>query len=279
MHGCGNDYCFVDCFNSPPPLNPEILALQISDRRRSAGGDGLVLMLAPDHPCHQGRMRMFNADGSEGTLCGNALRCMALWLHKFRSSPPLMTLEMGTSTIDAEVLSMDPGDRLAGRVRITLTPPRMLRPDRDWPSCLSKEIAIPDANIPGLLMAPQIADPGNPHLILFIRSLTNFPFESLGPLLEKHPAFPNRTNVEFTEILSPNEARVRVWERGSGETLACGSGACAVAMAGAAAGLFNPHQPVQIHMSGGPLLVRLQPSGHTYLEGPAEECCRGSVFL
>lgn len=278
MQGCGNDYVFVDCFSTPEPHNPDVLARKISDRRRSVGGDGLVLMLRPDNPIHHGRMRMFNADGSEGSLCGNALRCMALWLHKHRATPPLMTIEMGGTAINAEVLSVHSGDHLAGHIRITLAPPRLLRPESDWPTCLSQQLEITDVHIPGLLTVPQIADPGNPHLILFIRALSDIPFESLGPLLEKHPAFPDRTNVEFTEIAGPNQARVRVWERGSGETSACGSGACAVAMAGAAAGLFDPDQPIEIQMSGGPLAVRLQPRGTICLEGEAEECCRGSVL-
>lgn len=279
LHGCGNDYAFIDCINSPTPSHPQTLARQLSDRRRSVGGDGLVLMLPPGNTAHHGRMRMFNADGSEGSLCGNALRCMALWLHKNRLAPPLMTLEMGARTFDAEVLRMDPGERLSGSVRITLPPPRFLRPDQNWPACLSRDIAIPDVHVPGLLRNPQIADPGNPHLILFIQSLPEIPVESLGPVLENHPAFPDRTNVEFTEILHSNHARVRVWERGSGETLACGSGACAVAMAGAAAGLFDPAHPVDIRMPGGTLAVLLRPDGKTFLEGPAEESCRGSVFL
>jgi diaminopimelate epimerase len=279
MHGCGNDYVFVDCFSQSPPTHPQALAQRLSDRRRSAGGDGVVLMLPPEQPLHHGRMRMFNADGSEGSLCGNALRCMALWLHHSGHSPPNMRIEMGGRIIQAEVLEQDSDARLRGCVRITLTGPRVLRPECDCPASFVRWIEIPDVHVPGLLMPPLQADPGNPHLVLFVRSLAAVPVESLGPLLEHHSAFPDRTNVEFTEVLKPNLAQVRVWERGSGETQACGSGACAVAIAGAAVELFDRTQNIEIRMPGGPLSVLLQPDGPLLLTGPAEECCRGTIIL
>jgi diaminopimelate epimerase len=279
MHGCGNDYVFVDCFSQSPPAHPQALAKCLSDRRRSAGGDGLVLMLPPELPQHHARMRMFNADGSEGSLCGNALRCMALWLHHNAYCPAKMWIEMGGRSIQAEVLQQDSEVRLCGRVRIALPSPRMLRPDCDYPAALARPVEISELQVPGLLLPPLQADPGNPHLVLFVRSLAAVPVESLGLLLEHHPAFPDRTNVEFTEMLRPNLAQVRVWERGSGETQACGSGACAVAIAGVAVELFDRMQKIEIRMPGGPLSVLLPSDGSLLLEGPAEECCRGSIIL
>lgn len=279
MHGCGNDYIFIDAFSQPAPPHPETLARRLSDRHRSVGGDGLVLMLPPTlDGCHA-RMRMFNSDGSEGSLCGNALRCMALWLHHNDHAPRSMTIEMHGRSIHAEVLQLESHPRISGTVRITPPAPRALKPELPTPACFARHVELADVHVPGLLQTPLHADPGNPHLVLFVRQLSEVPLEQLGPVIEHHTAFPNRTNVEFTEIIQTNTVRVRVWERGSGETLACGSGACAVALAGAAIGLFDHSRPIHVHMTGGLLLVHLQPGGSLQLEGPAEECCQGAISL
>jgi diaminopimelate epimerase len=279
MHGCGNDYVFIDAFNQPVPPCPQELAQRLSDRHRSVGGDGLVLMLPSSEPDCHARMRMFNSDGSEGSLCGNALRCMALWLHHSQLAPGRMTLEMHGRRIHAEVLRLDSLPHISGAVRIALAPPQALSPHLPSPARFAASVELADFEIPGLLHQPLKADPGNPHLVLFIRQLSEVPVERLGPALEGHTAFPNRTNVEFAELLRGNAVRVRVWERGSGETLACGSGACAVALAGAAAGLFDPALPIHVHMTGGQLIVSLHADGSLQLEGPAEECCRGLLHL
>jgi len=279
MHGCGNDYVFIDAFSQSVPPCPEELAHRLSDRHRSVGGDGLVLMLPPSEPGCHARMRMFNSDGSEGSLCGNALRCMALWLHHSQLAPARMTIEMHGRHITAEVLRLDSQPRINGIVRIALAPPKILAPHLPSPAGFAASVELADVEIPGLLHTPLKADPGNPHLVLFIQKLSAILVECLGPALESHSAFPNRTNVEFAEPLHGNSVRVRVWERGSGETLACGSGAIAVALAGAAAGLFDPTLPVHVQMTGGPLIVSLKADGTVQLEGPAEECCRGLVQL
>lgn len=279
MHGCGNDYVFIDAFSQPAPPRPEELARRLSDRHRSVGGDGLVLMLPSSEPGCHARMRMFNSDGSEGSLCGNALRCMALWLHHSQLAPSRMTIEMHGRHIAAEVLRLDSLSHISGTIRIALAPPQVLAPNLPFPANFAASIELPDVEIPGLLHKPLKADPGNPHLVLFIRELSQIPLERLGPAIECHAAFPNRTNVEFAELLPGNSVRVRVWERGSGETQACGSGACAVALSGAAAGLFDPTLPVHVQMSGGRLIVSLNADGSVHLEGPAEECCRGLVQL
>lgn len=279
MHGCGNDYVFIDAFSQTPPPHPEPLARRLSDRHRSVGGDGLVLMLPPTKPDCHARMRMFNADGSEASLCGNALRCMALWLHHAGHAPPRLTIEMHGRSIAAEVLTCDSAPHLRGTVRISPAPPQSLNPQLPPPACFSCTVELADLHVPGLLHHPLQADPGNPHVVLFVRRLSDVPFQQLGPAIECHSTFPDRTNVEFAEPIRPNTFEVRVWERGSGETQACGSGACAVAIAAAAIGLVDPAQAVHVHMAGGPLLVRLSSDGSLQLEGPAEECCQGVISL
>ncbi|MFM7058006.1 MAG: diaminopimelate epimerase [Planctomycetota bacterium] len=279
MHGCGNDYVFIDAFTQPPPAHPDALAHRLSDRHRSVGGDGLVLMLPSTRPDCHARMRMFNADGSEGTLCGNALRCMALWLHHAGRAPRCLTIEMQDRSITAEILTTTSQSTLAGSVRITLPTPQTLAPLLPPPASFTRPTSLPDVHVPGLLYPALEADPGNPHVVFFVRHLSDVPLERLGPVIEHHPAFPNRTNVEFAEQFEPNAFRVRVWERGSAETQACGSGACAVTLAAASIPLIDPRQPVLVQMTGGPLRVHLHTDGSLQLEGPAEECCQGTVHL
>jgi diaminopimelate epimerase len=279
MHGCGNDYVFIDGLTQSPPAHPEALARRLSDRHRSVGGDGLVLMLPSTRPDCHARMRMFNADGSEGSLCGNALRCMALWLHHAGLAPACLSIEMNGRSIAAEILSSKAQSPLSGNVRITLATPQKLTPYLPPPDCFTRPAELPDVHVPGLLFPALEADPGNPHVVFFVRHLSELPFEQLGPVIERHPAFPNRTNVEFAERVQPNEFRVRVWERGSAETQACGSGACAVALAATSLQLTDPSRPVHVQMTGGLLCVRLQSDGTLQLEGLAEECCQGLIQL
>lgn len=279
MHGCGNDYVFLDCFSNPVPRDPSALAMSISDRNRGVGGDGLVLMLPSERTGAAARMRMFNSDGSEGSLCGNALRCMAMWLHQSGIAGTEFLIAMSDRLMPVWILESSIHRRTA-RVRIEIGPPVVQRPSDSGIATFVRSVHLRDIPLPELSHPPMFVSMGNPHTVLFVRSLEKLDFFTLGPAIECHPEFPNRTNVEFVEVERgesepTSRARVRVWERGSGETMACGSGACAVAVAGLANGLFPSIKPVQIKMRGGELVVTWDHLNSVFLEGPAEEAFRG----
>lgn len=279
MHGCGNDYVFLDCFSNPVPKDPSTLAVNISDRNRGVGGDGLVLMMPPECRNAAARMRMLNSDGSEGSLCGNALRCMAMWLHQSGLAGSEFRIAMSDRLMPVRILHSDGQQRVA-QVRIEVGAPVVQNPLVAGKAMFVREIELSNLLLPELSHAPVFVSMGNPHTILFVRSLDALDFFKLGPAIECHPEFPGRTNVEFVEIQNGESepsprAKVRVWERGSGETMACGSGACAVAVAGVASRLLADSVPIQIEMRGGNLVVIWDQFNSVFLEGPAEEAFRG----
>lgn len=280
MHGCGNDYVFVDAMDwstmESGTFDFAAVARQVSDRHRSIGGDGLVAMLASDSSDADARMRMFNADGSEGALCGNALRCMAMWLHQSGRCGPRCRIAMHDRIIDAEVLSSEP-DRNRANVRCVIGTPIVVAPAAPGLQQYLRHITLPDVFLQGPPLQLVAVLMGNSHAIIQVDDLKAVPFDTVGPQVERHPEFPDRTNVEFVQVTGASSAIVRVWERGSGETQACGSGACATAVMGLATGLFRANAPVQIRMTGGDLIVRLSADHVVSLEGPAEESCRGDV--
>lgn len=289
MHGCGNDYVYIDAISNPISYDLSQLAMNVSDRHRSIGGDGLVVMLPSATTAAAARMRMFNADGSEGSLCGNALRCMGLWLHQTNRAGTSFQIEMGSRLIDVTILASDT-DNGSGIVRVRIGKPVTLNPDGHSGAQYVKHIAHDDLThsaagikfikLPDLVSDVRHVSMGNPHTILFVRSLDACDVTGLGPKLECHPLFADRTNVEFTEIVGPSTLRVRVWERGSGETLACGSGACAVVVAGLQAGLVHPNHEdrgVRVQMPGGELNVIWHDDDTVSLEGPAQIAFEGHV--
>jgi diaminopimelate epimerase len=278
MHGCGNDYVFLDCYQNAVPEDLSSLSRFVSDRHRAVGSDGLVLMLPSDNPAAVARMRMFNADGSEGSLCGNALRCMAMWLHQTGRAGHSFQIAMAERLIGVQIVDSEPTLRRA-LVRIDVGRPGRLTAEPGIGGCVRRQ-SLADVQVPGLLGQPLHVSLGNPHTVFFVDSIPAIPFERLGPQIERHSAFPDRTNVEFVEISdrSASVLTVRVWERGSGETLACGSGACAVAIAAVAAGHLQSGQAVSVQMAGGLLRVLLSDDLQPRLEGPAEECCRGTIL-
>lgn len=273
MHGCGNDYVFLDCLSSPPPRNPGQLAVVLSDRRRSAGGDGLVLILPAASPSAIASMRMFNSDGSEGRLCGNALRCMAMYLFQQHNAPDTFHVEMSGQLIHCSVLESDPIAGTAG-VRLTLQTPSILTAEATGHLRYVRRIAVDQNCLPAGADGAWLVCPGNEHLVVFVTSLSTASFAELAPQLEH--IFPDRrVNVEFVEIQHAEHAVIRIWERGSGETLACGSGACAVAIAGSATGRLAGRRMVSVESPGGCLGVSLTADDLIQLEGQAAECCRG----
>ncbi|MBL8818233.1 MAG: diaminopimelate epimerase [Planctomyces sp.] len=288
MHGCGNDYVYLDGFSGSLPVDLQEFARRVSDRHTGIGSDGLVVMLPPDQKDTHARMRMFNSDGSEGSMCGNALRCMAMWLFQSGLAPRTQRISIASEVVSACVLESSSTDRSAvitidmgiPSVMKLADPARIFLQGSDAGRTRS---VLPVQQV--LVDVPLISEPlelacvsmGNPHAVVFVDSLANLPFSVLGPFLETHSLFPDRANIEFVQVISDTLAHVRVWERGSGETRACGSGACAVAAAGFKTDRFSPDQLVTVQMMGGSLLIRQTADQHLHLTGPAQESFRGTL--
>ncbi|MBN2577392.1 MAG: diaminopimelate epimerase [Pirellulales bacterium] len=274
MHGAGNDYVYVNCFAEPIPGDPAALARRISDRHCGVGGDGLIL-ICPSQ-CADARMRMFNADGSEAEMCGNGVRCVAKYVydHGLSRRTPLR-IETGRGVLTLE-LEIDAG--LVRRARVDMGEP-ILDPVR-IPTTLPGDSALPhhpvvDApvKISGKNLSVTCVSMGNPHCVAFVKEPTDYWVLHIGSKIERDPHFPNRTNAEFVQVLSPTEVRMRVWERGSGETQACGTGACAVCVAGALSG--RTQRKILAHLPGGNLELDWAEDGHVYLTGEAVEVFQG----
>ena len=247
MHGIGNDYVYVNTFDQKPPADPARLAIAISDRHFGVGSDGLILIGPSDRA--DARMRMFNADGSESEMCGNGVRCVAKYIHDHGiARKDRVTIETGRGilTLDLEV----EGGK-ARRVRVDMGAP--ILQGSDIPTRLPGD---PPVNVPleveGQRLAVTAVSMGNPHAVVYVdRCRAVSRSRRSGRVLEHHPAFPRRVNAHFVKVLGPGEVRMRTWERGSGITLACGTGACAVCVAGVLTG--RTEAKLLAHLPGGDL--------------------------
>jgi diaminopimelate epimerase len=268
MHGIGNDYIYVDCFRNPIPHDPAGLSRRISDRHCGVGADGLILICPSDKA--DARMRMFNADGSESEMCGNGIRCVAKYVYDHGLiRKPTITVETGRGvlTLDLEVASgsvhhvkVDMGEPILEASRIPTTLPG--NPPTNVP-------------LPGHNLVVTCISMGNPHCVTFVEEITDALVLGIGPKVEVDAAFPRRTNVEFVRVNRPDDITMRVWERGSGETMACGTGACAVAVAAALTG--RTQRRIVAHLRGGDLHLHWSESdNHVYMTGPATEVFNGT---
>jgi diaminopimelate epimerase len=269
MQGAGNDYIYIDCFRQPMPPDPAGLSRDISDRHFGVGSDGLILICPSEKA--DARMRMFNSDGSEAEMCGNGIRCVAKFLYDHGLvSKPALTVETGRGVLTLELeiengsvgqVRVDMGEPILEAARIPTTLPG--NPPLDVP------LTIGDQTLKVTCLSM-----GNPHCVTFVDAASDAMVQAIGPNIEHHRAFPSRTNVEFVSMSGPEEVTVRVWERGSGETLACGTGACAVAVAGVLTG--RTQRRITAHLRGGDLgLFWSDTDNHVYLTGPAVEVFRG----
>ncbi len=272
MHGLGNDYVYVNGFREKVE-DPETLARFVSDRHFGIGSDGLVLIL-PSDTCDF-RMRMFNNDGSEAEMCGNASRCVAKYVYdNGLTVKDEITLE---TLAGVKILKMEILEGKVRRVTVNMGAP-ILEPeeipvDMEGASVISREIQVAGEAIPVTCVSM-----GNPHAIVFVEDAAHYPVEVKGPLLENHPLFPRRINAEFAEILSRDRIRMRVWERGSGETLACGTGACATLVAAALNGLTE--RQATLELLGGELEIRWSPEdNNVYMTGLATTVFNGEIDL
>jgi diaminopimelate epimerase len=269
MQGCGNDYIYIDCFRQPMPHDPAGLSRAISDRHFGVGGDGLILICPSDKA--DARMRMFNADGSESEMCGNGVRCVAKYLYDHghvRKSPLTVETGRGLLTLELEV-----SGGAVRQVRVDMGEP-ILQADR-IPTLLSGDPPLEVAlEIAGQTLRVTCVSMGNPHCVTFVDALTDAQVLGLGPQVERHSAFPRRVNAEFVRVNRPDDVTLRVWERGSGETLACGTGACAVAVAGHLTG--RTQRRITAHLPGGDLqLYWSETDNRVYMTGPAVEVFSG----
>jgi diaminopimelate epimerase len=269
MHGIGNDYVFVSTFEQEPPRDPRALAIAVSDRHFGVGGDGLILIMPSDRA--DARMRMFNADGSEGEMCGNGVRCVAKYLFdRGIAAKKQLKIETGRGVLTLD-LEID-----AGRVR-------RVRVDMGAPILQAALIPTlfegnPPVNVPieagDSELSVTAVSMGNPHLVAYVSEVDSVPLETVGPLLEHHQAFPRRVNVHIVEIKSPSEVKMRTWERGSGITLACGTGACAVCVAGVLTGRTG--RTLLAHLPGGDLELNWpDENASVFMTGPATEVFSG----
>jgi diaminopimelate epimerase len=269
MHGLGNDYVYVSTFDQPAPADPAALAVAVSDRHFGIGSDGLILIMPSERA--DARMRMFNADGSEGEMCGNGVRCVAKYIFDhglIDNHRVAIETGRGVLTLDLEVSN----DRV-DRVRVDMGTPILV--SREIPTLLPGD---PPIDVPldagGRSFAVTAVSMGNPHAIIFVDNVAGFPLETFGPILERHPSFPKRVNVHFVEVKSPTEVTMRTWERGSGVTLACGTGACAVCVAGVLTG--RTASKILAHLPGGDLELEWAGDGHSvFMTGPASEVFEG----
>jgi diaminopimelate epimerase len=279
MQGAGNDYVYVDCFQQAPPRDPAGLSKLISDRHFGVGSDGLILI----GPSERGdaRMRMFNADGSEAEMCGNGIRCVAkyVWDRGISHNNPLrietgrgvLTLQLETKGGKVERVTVDMGEPILEASRIPTSLPGARVVDH-----AGLRFAGPAGwdTACGLDMRVTCVSMGNPHAVLYCKSVAIVPLEQVGPSLETDPVFPKRINVHFVQVHSPHEVTMRTWERGSGVTLACGTGACAVAVAGVLTGRTG--RSIVAHLPGGDLnLTWNESDNHVHMTGPAVEVFSG----
>jgi diaminopimelate epimerase len=269
MHGIGNDYVYVSTFDQRPPSDPVALARAVSDRHTGIGGDGMILIMPSERA--DARMRMFNADGSEGEMCGNGVRCVAKYLfdHGLATKPQLrIETGRGILTLDLEVES-----RRVRRVRVDMGAPILTA--AEIPTLLpgNPPIDVPIEVGEGTLAVTAVSM-GNPHIVTYDPDVASFPLEKVGPLLEHHQAFPRRVNVHVVELKSASEVTIRTWERGSGITLACGTGACAVCVAGVLTGRTG--RRLLAHLPGGDLELEWPADGASvFMTGPATEVFSG----
>jgi diaminopimelate epimerase len=270
MHGAGNDYVYLDLIKNPLQLDFPALAEKISDRHFGVGGDGLVLIM--ESGSADFRMRMLNADGSEAEMCGNAIRCVGKYLHDSRyTKRNEISIETLAGTKHLEIVKKDP----AGRAQ-------MLRVDMGEPVLNGRDIPVNVDAHPVVGIEVQghrgtAVSMGNPHFVVFVDSITDENVLADGPLLEKDPIFPNKANIEFNEVLDRSHLHMRVWERGSGETLACGTGACASAVAGVLSGLVD--RSVDVRLLGGTLHIEWNEKNSVLMTGSAEEVFRGVYYF
>ena len=273
MHGAGNDYIYVNAMECCPE-NPNALSIAVSDRHKGVGSDGLVLIMPSE--VADFRMRMFNADGSEAQMCGNASRCIAKYVYdKGLTTKTQVTLE---TMKGIKILNMHLKDGVVDSVTVDMGEP-ILEPNEI--PVVSNDgnnlVAAPISTAAGEYRMTSVSM-GNPHGVIFVEDLDKVDVHTTGRELEIHPIWPEKANIEFAQVLNNHEIKMRVWERGSGETMACGTGACATTVAAVLEGRTD--REVTMHLLGGDLhIVWDEATNHVMMTGPAEFICDGEFYF
>lgn len=271
MQGIGNDYVYVNCFEETV-ADPERVSEIISDRHFGIGADGLVLIMPSDKADF--RMRMFNADGSEGNMCGNATRCIGKFVYdNHLTDKTSITLETRSGI---KKLTLYPEN---GKVKTVLVDmgkavlkPAFIPMNVSGDTFINKPITVDGKEV--FITAVSM---GNPHAVTYVDDVDSVELEKIGPSFENHPLFPERVNTEFIKILDESAMQMRVWERGSGETWACGTGACAATAASVLNGYFPHDKEITVKLRGGDLFITYKSDGTVLMRGPAETVFTGEI--
>ena len=275
MTGLGNDYIYIDCTNGKNLKNIPEMAKELSDRHFGIGADGLILIDKADDGKSDFKMRIFNSDGSEAEMCGNGIRCVGKFIHDNRmSDSDKISIETLAGVKKLKILEDEDGN--CNEVIVDMGEP--IFHDKNIPyqvyEPFTKDV---DLNIEDEKMRFTVLSMGNPHAVTFVEDLDDLQIEMCGPVVENNPIFPNRTNVEVVEIIDKNNIKVRVWERGVGETFACGTGACAAVVACGLNGYTDEN--VTVKLPGGKLKVEWGKDNHIYMQGPATTVYEGELNL
>lgn len=272
MHGLGNDFVLINAMEEKLPKDLPDFARKVCNRRFGVGGDGVIFMLPSD--IADLRMQILNSDGSEAEMCGNGIRCFAVLAYeKGLIDKPDLEVETLAGIIKPQIIFNSDGSTQA--VRVDMGEP-ILTP-KEIPLSLDGEMAVNQIiQVNEKTFNYTAVSMGNPHCIVFVDNTEHAPVHEIGPLIEKHSLFPKKTNVEFVEILNPREAKMRVWERGAGETLACGTGTCATVVAC----VLNKktERKVKVHLLGGDLDIEWSADNHVFMTGPVAKVFEGKMF-
>lgn len=281
MHGCGNDYVYVDGGTESISLEkkPEIVRY-LSDRHFGIGGDGVIFINPAENSDFE--MEMWNADGTRSEMCGNGIRCVAKFVYdKGLTDKTTLNIE---SAGKVKILELTVSDKSENRgrgfvetVRVDMGEP-ILIPDQIPVDMIGERVVDQEIMVQGNAYKMTCVSMGNPHAIVFMKDIANFEIEKLGPFFENHKVFPKRTNTEFVEVISDNYVKMRVWERGTGETLACGTGCCATVVACVLNGKTG--RDVTVEVLGGKLQISWdQATNHVFMTGPATTIFDGEISL
>ena len=270
MQGCANDYIYLDCRTAGVPENIAVLAQNLSRRHFSIGADGIICICAPVTAGADAMMRIFNADGSEGKMCGNGIRCVAEWLCTHGTEKP--KLEIDTLSGLKTIARMGEGLWQVEMGAYSTLP-------ADLPAVNMGEGPLVDKalTVEGRTWQVTCISVGNPHCVTVVEDVDRLKLEEIGPAFEHHANFPERINTEFVQVIDPTHLKMRVWERGSGETWACGTGTCATVSALTELGICPAGEDVHVQLRGGELTIRVLPGQQLLMTGAAETVCEGTT--
>ena len=271
MHGAGNDYIYINCFEETVK-NPEKLAIKVSDRHFGIGSDGLILISPSDKADF--KMNIYNADGSEGMMCGNGIRCVSKYVYDNGMTDKDEISVETRSGIKLIKMNVENGKVVSARVNMgePILEAEKIPTKYDGENVIRQKLTIDEKEYEVTCVSM-----GNPHCIVYVDDVKDIDLEKIGPKFENNEMFPERINTEFVHVVSDTELDMRVWERGSGETLACGTGSCAVTVASVLCGYCKRNTEIKINLLGGTLTDIWTDGGDVYMTGPAATVCTGEI--